>query len=92
MEAGDSPARQRYELQIGNEHYLAWEEATEREVTIDGLNLAELKVGRSVSIRIPEGSEEEPLTAPGGEEVGALAPAIAIPLLLWLAGRVASSE
>jgi hypothetical protein len=60
------------ELHVGKERYLAWEEATEREVTIDGLNLAELEAGRSVSIRIPEGSEEEPLTAPGGEEVGAL--------------------
>ncbi|MGZ3673703.1 MAG: hypothetical protein ACXVCO_05290 [Ktedonobacterales bacterium] len=60
------------ELQVGNELYLAWQEATEREVTINGLNLAELNVGRSISIRIPDGSEEEPLTAPGGREVGTL--------------------
>lgn len=59
-------------LHVGNERYLAWEESTEREVTIGGLHLAELRASRSISIRIPEGRDEEPLTAPGGEVVGAL--------------------
>jgi hydrogenase maturation protease len=60
------------ELQLGKECYLAWEEATEREIVITGLRLPALEASRRVAIAIPPGRAEEPLTTPDGEEVGAL--------------------
>jgi hypothetical protein len=59
-------------LQVGGECHLAWDEATEREVWVEGLRVADLVVPRCVEIRVPAGSEMEPLTAPGGESVGVL--------------------
>ncbi len=60
------------ELRVGNDRYLAWEEAAEREVVIEGLELAELATPRRIEIKVPAGSEEEPLAEEGGEVVGAL--------------------
>jgi hypothetical protein len=59
-------------LQVGQECYLAWEEATERTVTLADLQLAALEVPRCVVIDIPAGSAEELLTAPNDEVAGVL--------------------
>ena len=60
------------ELRIGADRYLAWEEAAEREVVIEGLKLPELATPREFEIKVPAGSEEEPLTDDDGRAVGAL--------------------
>jgi hypothetical protein len=59
-------------LQVGQERYLAWEEATERHITLAGLPLSALEVPQCVAIDIPAGSAEELLAAPNDEVVGAL--------------------
>jgi hypothetical protein len=59
-------------LQVGQERYLAWEEATERHITLAGLQLSALAIPQCVAIDIPAGSAEELLTAPNDEVVGAL--------------------
>jgi hypothetical protein len=59
-------------LQVGEERYLAWEEATERQVSAPGLRLSALQSPQQVAIDVPAGETEEPLTAPDGEVVGAL--------------------
>ena len=60
------------ELRVGRERYLAWDEATEREVASCPLPLAELESPCHVPIAIAAGRAEEPLTKPDGEVVGAL--------------------
>ncbi len=60
------------ELRVGKERYLAWEEAAERDVVVDGLKLPELETPRRFEISVPAGVEEEPLTSDSGEVVGAL--------------------
>jgi hypothetical protein len=61
------------ELRVGGERYLAWDEATEREVAVGRFKLSELlEPPKRVEIDIPGGSEEEPLAEPTGEVVGAL--------------------
>lgn len=59
------------ELRVGDEHYLTWDEAAEREVRvrIDGVALAGDLI---FPIAIPAGREEEWLARPGGERAGAL--------------------
>jgi hypothetical protein len=59
-------------LQVGPEHYLAWEEAVEREIDVIVPPLSLLKGPRRVEIDIPVGRVEEPLRAPSGEVAGAL--------------------
>ena len=60
------------ELRVGEERYLAWEEAAEREVVASGLGLATLETPMCTAISVPAGIEEEPLADDGGEVVGAL--------------------
>ncbi|MGF1472514.1 MAG: hypothetical protein ACFB50_12360 [Rubrobacteraceae bacterium] len=61
------------ELRVGDERYLAWDEATEREITAGRLKLSRLaEAPRQIAVDIPSGSEEEPLEEPDGEVVGAL--------------------
>jgi hypothetical protein len=60
------------ELQIGEEKFLSWEEAAEREILVDDLRLAELKEPRRVAIEIPAGSSEELLRGEDGEVAGVL--------------------
>ncbi len=60
------------ELQVGSERYLTWDEATERVVPIARLQLAEVISPQISAISLPEGREEELLTADSGEVVGAL--------------------
>lgn len=60
------------ELRVGEERYLSWEEAVEREVALGPLALSDLEVPQRTGIDVPGGSSEEPLAEPGGEVVGAL--------------------
>ncbi|MDQ6841448.1 MAG: hypothetical protein M3025_03355, partial [Actinomycetota bacterium] len=52
------------ELIVGNERFLSWEEAAEREVRTAPLTLAELQASVRIPIAVPAGSEQEEL--PGG--------------------------
>ena len=60
------------ELRVGDELYLPWDEATEREVAVGRLRLSELETPRQVEIDIPGGSTEEALAELTGDIVGAL--------------------
>jgi hypothetical protein len=61
------------ELRVGEELYLPWDEATEREITAGRLKLSELvETPGRVGIDIPGGSSEEALESPTGEVSGAL--------------------
>jgi hypothetical protein len=61
------------ELRIGEDLYLPWNEATEREIAVGRFELSELlESPKRVGIDIPGGSTEEPLAEPTGEVVGAL--------------------
>ncbi len=61
------------ELRIGEELYLPWDEATEREIDAGRLRLSELlETPERVGIDIPGGSSEEELTGPTGEVLGVL--------------------
>jgi hypothetical protein len=61
------------ELRVGEELYLPWDEATEREITVGRLRLSDLvEKPRRVGIDIPGGSSEEALASHSGEILGAL--------------------
>ena len=60
------------ELRVGEERYLSWDEATEREVAVGRFKLSELYSPGRVEIDVPGGSAEEPLAEPTGEVVGAV--------------------
>ncbi len=57
----DADGREVDELLADGEQHLTWEEAIEREVTLDPISLSELLAGREVPIAIEAGSTEEPL-------------------------------
>ena len=60
------------ELRVGDDLYLPWDEATEREVAVGRFRLSDLESPREVEIDIPDGISEEALVGPAGEVVGAL--------------------
>ena len=60
------------ELTVGDEHHVAWDEATEREVMLPATSLDELASGCSVAIDVPAGEREEVLRDPAGQVAGAL--------------------
>jgi hypothetical protein len=60
------------ELRVGEERYLSWDEATEREVAVGRFKLSELYSPGRVEIDVPGGSAEDPLAEPTGEVVGAV--------------------
>jgi hypothetical protein len=60
------------ELRVGDDLYLPWDEATEREVAVGRFRLSDLGSPREVEIDIPGGISEEALVGPAGEVVGAL--------------------
>jgi hypothetical protein len=61
------------ELRVGDELYLSWDEAAEREIAVGRFKLSELLgAPKQVEIDIPGGSKEEPLVEPAGGVVGAL--------------------
>ena len=61
------------ELRVGEELYLPWDEATEREITVGRFLLSELvEASKRVVIDISGGSSEEALASPTGEVKGAL--------------------
>lgn len=59
------------ELQIGDERFLSWEEAVEREIESDELPLTNLTPQR-IAIDIAAGSETETLRDQSGDEAGVL--------------------
>lgn len=61
------------ELRVGDNLYLAWDEATEREVAVGKTSVADLLTAlRAVEIDLPGGRSEEEIQGPSGEAVGAL--------------------
>jgi hypothetical protein len=60
------------ELRVGEDLYLPWDEATEREVAAGRFKLSELRSPRRVGIDVPGGSTEEALKVPTGEVAGTL--------------------
>lgn len=61
------------ELQIGGEHYLPWDEATERDITLGQCTLSGLlERPERAGIDISGGSSQEEITGPTGEVFGAL--------------------
>ena len=61
------------ELRVGEDLYLPWDEATEREIEVGAFRLSELsETPERVGIDIPGGSSQEELTNPTGEVLGAL--------------------
>jgi hypothetical protein len=60
------------ELRVGEELYMPWDEATEREIAVGRFKLSELGSPERIGIDIPAGSREEPLRGPAEEVVGAL--------------------
>jgi len=61
------------ELRVGEELYLPWDEATEREIEVGRSLLSELvETSKRVGLDIPGGGSEEALASLGGEIQGAL--------------------
>lgn len=61
------------ELTVGDQHYLSWEEAAEREVRVPATPLAALlDEPRVVDIDVPTGHDTEWLTDPAGQRAGAV--------------------
>ncbi len=60
------------ELRVGQELYLPWEEATEREVALGPFTLGELESSMHSGIDIPGGGSEETLTDGDEEAAGAI--------------------
>ncbi|HET7271693.1 MAG TPA: hypothetical protein VFI90_11480 [Rubrobacter sp.] len=61
------------ELRVGDDLYLPWDEATEREITVGRFRLSELmEKPKRADIDIPGGSDEEALASPKGEIQGTL--------------------
>jgi len=61
----DAGGRELDELTVGDERHLTWEEAVEREVTLDTISLGELAAVQRVPISIAAGRAEEPLGPEG---------------------------
>lgn len=61
----DADGREVDELQTGGDRYLTWDEAVEREVALEPLDLDELAAGRHVPIAIAAGRAEERLEPAG---------------------------
>jgi len=60
------------ELRVGEELYLPWDEATEREIKVGRFRLSQLlKTAERAKIDIPGGSSQEALAGPTGENLGA---------------------
>jgi hypothetical protein len=61
------------ELQAGEERFLPWDEATEREIKVGRFRLSQLlETAERAKIDIPGGSSHEALAGPTGENLGAL--------------------
>ncbi len=58
------------ELRVGDERHIAWEEATEREVVVEGLELGALREGRRAPVAVAAGEETEELRDPAGRLAG----------------------
>lgn len=60
------------ELIVGGERYLAWQEATERELVAGDLTIEGLGTGHAAAIDVAAGSEEEPIADAAGERAGTI--------------------
>jgi hypothetical protein len=60
------------ELTVGQERFMSWEEAVEREVSTRGLAPGQLSAGRRVTIAIAAGRQQEDLLDVGAQRAGAL--------------------
>jgi hypothetical protein len=60
------------ELTVGEERFMGWEEAVEREVGARGLGLPELRDGRRLPVAVAAGRQQEDLLDSGGRRAGAL--------------------
>ncbi len=60
------------ELQVGDQRYLTWDEATERTIVLDDLDLTALSTPRRCPITITADSAREDLLGPDGRPAGAL--------------------
>lgn len=60
------------ELQVGSSRWLTWDEATEHEVVLGPVAMAELAEGLSLSVQIPAGEDVELLTDESGTVAGRL--------------------
>ncbi len=61
------------ELDVGDERYLAWDEAAEREVGAAGLSPPDLvEKPHRIDVSVAAGVGKEPLAAPAGEQVATL--------------------
>ncbi len=65
----DAEGREVDEILACGEKHLTWEEAVEREVTVAPVALEELAGGLEVSISVPAGRDEEPLSEAGAGAV-----------------------
>jgi hypothetical protein len=60
------------QLDAGAVRYLAWQEATEREVPLNGLTVDQLRSQREHQIAVPAGAEQEKVSGPDGRPLGHL--------------------
>lgn len=60
------------ELDYGAGRHLAWQEATEREIGLEGQAVGELSSPRELEIEVPAGDEREPVSGADGAPVGHL--------------------
>jgi hypothetical protein len=60
------------ELTVGDEHHVSWDEATEREVSLREVALADLAPGRSIEIDFPAGERRDDLRDASDRLAGAL--------------------
>ena len=70
--AGERGLERVDELTLGDGHHVSWDEATEREVQLTGIRLAELARGQSVAVDFPAGESIEDLRDTSGRLAGAL--------------------
>ena len=71
-QAGDAGLERVDELTVGDDHHVSWDEATEREVKLTGVPVADLARGRSVAVDFPAGESIEDLRDGSGRVAGAL--------------------
>jgi hypothetical protein len=60
------------QLDAGAVRHLAWQEATEREVPLNGLTVDQLRSQREHQIAVPAGAEQEKVSGPDGRPLGHL--------------------
>jgi hypothetical protein len=72
LEAGPDGLEPVEELEVEGERHVSWQEAVERELGAEGLQLCGLDPPRRLEIRIPAGARREDLRDAAGTRVGAV--------------------